>query len=171
MAAFLGCVLAGATELNEHDDSQTSRILQSNAKLKSRIRASQRAYQTLGGETRSLWKPEDERIEKVIVKNARGHAFFEFGEPLFDSPAHVSAAPFEALTSEERAEFEDVDMGAFWPEVGSRMLTRLVTGHDLYGSWVVVQNGVYRYAVSQSDGILVRSVLYEYLATEVCWTR
>jgi hypothetical protein len=46
------------------------------------------------------------------------------------------------------------------------MMTRVITGRDLDGPWVVVQEGVYRYSVTQIDGgILVRSVMSEYLAT------
>ena len=49
------------------------------------------------------------------------------------------------------------------------MMTRVLTGQDLDGPWVIVQDGVYRYAVSQTGGVLVRSILYDYLATEVFW--
>ena len=48
-------------------------------------------------------------------------------------------------------------------------MTRLITGQDLQNGWVVVQDGVYRYRVEQFGGFLVRSVLHEYLATEVYW--
>ena len=49
------------------------------------------------------------------------------------------------------------------------MMTRLVTGEDLRNGWVNVQEGVYRYRVEQHGGFLVRSVLHEFLATEVYW--
>jgi hypothetical protein len=76
------------------------------------------------------------------------------------------------MTATERQDFEgrnDEASLALWPEVGSRMMTRLVTGEDMAGQWVVVQKGVYRYSVQQAEGLLVRSVLWEYLATEVQW--
>ena len=40
------------------------------------------------------------------------------------------------------------------------------------GPWVIVQNGVYRYAVvdREDDGLLVQSVIQEYLATSVYWS-
>ena len=46
-----------------------------------------------------------------------------------------------------------------------------VAGVDpLVDGWVEVQEGVYRYAVAQGpDGLLVRTVIREYLATEVYW--
>jgi len=48
-------------------------------------------------------------------------------------------------------------------------MTRVLTGQDLSGAWVVVQDGVYRYAVVQIGVLLVRTVVFEYLATEVSW--
>ncbi|RQH09487.1 hypothetical protein [Bradyrhizobium sp. RP6] len=67
-------------------------------------------------------------------------------------------------------EFENVSWGGMVPEVGSRMLTRFVTGSDLTEhGWVEVQSGVYRYSAVQSGVMTVRTVLYEYLGTEVHW--
>jgi len=108
----------------------------------------------------------------VIVKNARGHAFYEYGEPMLREPVQVLAAPLESLTAAQRDAFENIQddgMLAGWPEVGSRMMTRVMTGQDLRDGWMIVQDGVYRYGAAKSGGILVRSVLFEYLATEVRW--
>ncbi len=49
------------------------------------------------------------------------------------------------------------------------MMTRMLTSQNLSDGWVIVQDGIYRYAVIQLDGLLVRSVILEYLATEVHW--
>jgi hypothetical protein len=54
-----------------------------------------------------------------------------------------------------------MDFGSGWPEVGSRMMSRMLTGQDMADGWIVVQEGVYRYAVGQNGGMLVRSVLFE----------
>ena len=62
-----------------------------------------------------------------------------------------------------------MDFAGVLPEVGSRMMTRVMTGQDLADGWVVAQDGVYRYAVAQAGTLLVRTVLFEYLATEVYW--
>jgi hypothetical protein len=125
--------------------------------------------QTIGGETRCIWTPGAARISRVIVKNARGHAFFEFGEPMLREPDRVWWSPLEHLTPTQREEFEHFEFGPAWPEVGSRMMTRMITGQDLDGSWVSAQAGIYRYAVGQAGTMLVRTVLREYLATEVFW--
>lgn len=86
---------------------------------------------------------------------------------MLSEPDRVWFTPLQALSAEQRADFENADCGS-WPEVGSRMLTRAVTGQDLSEGWVVVQEGVYRCAVMEADG-LVRSVLHEFLATTVHW--
>jgi uncharacterized protein YlaI len=172
--AFIQSVLVGSTDPAKHSNGSAVRGLSESAKLRERIERSKTAYQTEGGETRFAWKPETERVNRVILKNARGHAYFEFGEPMLDAPDHVWSCPLVAMTESERGEFENgSDAGglAAWPEVGSRMMTRVITGQDMAGVWVVVQDGVYRYTVEQSGGgLTVRSILYEYLATEVQWS-
>ena len=76
--------------------------------------------------------------------------------------------PLTSLDNEQRSNFEDVGMNV-WPEVGSRMMTRYATGQDMENGWVIVQKGIYRYAVFQAGTMMVRSVIRNYLATEVYW--
>jgi hypothetical protein len=121
---------------------------------------------------RIVWQPDMDRIDRVVLKNARGHVYFEYGEPMMEAPLHVWARPLESMSEYERAEFEGLsDAGGFalWPEVGSRMMTRIATGLDMDGDWIVVQDGTYRYAVENAEGLRVKSVIWEYLATEVYW--
>jgi len=169
-AAFLGCVLAGSTELERQTNSRLATTLRRSPALRARIDACRTESPTLFGDIRIVWTPEKDRIHRVVVKNARGHAFFEYGEPILKLPNYVWSAPIEFLGPEERETFERVPGGALWPEVDSRMLTRVLTGQDLMDGWVVVQDGVYRYVVAQEDLIVVRSVINEYLATEVRWS-
>src|SRR5215510_3041293 len=68
-------------------------------------------------------------------RSRRGHAYFEYGEPMLDAPKQVWFAPLALMNPEDRAGFENVLDGHLWPEVGSRMLTRLVTGQDLVNGW------------------------------------
>ena len=169
---FLNCVLAGSTDPESQDDPRVRRALRRHDRLRARIERSKTEYQTVGGETRYIWTPETERVNRVVVKNARGHAFYEYGEPMLPEPHQVWTAPLESLPVAQRDAFENIQgQGtiAAWPEVGSRMMTRVMTGQDLRDGWVLVQEGIYRYGVAQRGAILVRSVLYDYLATEVCW--
>lgn len=169
LVAFLSSVLAGSTEPDAQSNPNAQRILQHNHMLRASIERSKIEYETIGGERRVVWKPDNARIRPVVVKNARGHAFFEYGEPMLREPASVSIIPFAAMSAAEIEAFEDVPSMEVWPEVGSRMMTRVMTGEDLDGSWIIVQDGVYRFSVTQAGGIVVRSVMSEYLATEVCW--
>jgi hypothetical protein len=90
-------------------------------------------------------------------------------------PEHVWVLPLDSLSTSERDQFEtnQATVGtlpvAAWPEVGSRMLSRLVSGDDMSGPWVIVQENIYRYLVDYSDGVLIRSVIFSYLATEAFW--
>ena len=123
---------------------------------------------------RIFWQPEIDRINRVVLKNARGHAYFEYGEPKVETPLHVWVRPLESMSEDERAEFEgwaESGVLAVWPEVGSRMMTRIATGLDMEGNWIIVQDGTYRYAVEDAEGLRVRSVIWEYLATEVLWEK
>ena len=170
---FLNCVLAGSTDPDRQLDPRVARALGRHHSLRSRIERSKTEYQTVAGATRYIWTPETERVNRVVVKNARGHAFYEYGEPMLTEPDLVWAAPLESLPAPQRNAFENIHGNgtiAAWPEVGSRMMTRVLTGQDLRDGWVLVQQGVYRYAVAQLGAILVRSVLYDYLATEVRWS-
>lgn len=172
LSLFLRCVIAGTTDPDEHNDPRVARALKRHEKLRARIERSKSECRTIGGDTLRVWRHETERVNRVILKNARGHAFYEYGEPMMAEPEHVWAAPLAWMSEAEREAFEDDTAGtlAAWPELGSRMMTRLITGQDLCGAWVVVQDGVYRYRVDQCGTLRVRSVLHEYLATEVYWS-
>lgn len=166
---FLSCVLSGSTAPDDQQNPKAGRALKRRTKLRTRIERAKKEGKTLDGETQTVWTPEAERINHIILKNARGHAFYEYGEPMLAKPNHVWSAPLESLTATERTDFENINSGEGWPEVGSRMMTRVMTSQDLSGDWVVVQDGIYRYGATQRGVMLVRSVLYEYLATEVYW--
>ncbi|MBT5110582.1 MAG: hypothetical protein HOM25_18025 [Rhodospirillaceae bacterium] len=171
-ATFLSCVLTGSTNPDTQCNPRAALILRKSPNLRARIERAKKEYQTLGGETRTVWIPETGRINRIALKNARNHAFFEYGEPMLQEPNSIWSAPLETLTTEQRSEFEKINMEADlagWPEVGSRMMTRLLTGQDFSDGWIVIQDGTYQYGVVQHDGILVRSVLFNYLATEVYW--
>jgi hypothetical protein len=167
--AFLGSVIAGTTDPKSQKIPTAKRILERNEKLRARIGRSQKIFTTIGDQSRSVWSPENDRINNVIIKNARGHAMYEYGEPMLDRPISIWSAALESLKASERETFEVVDFGGGFPEVGSRMMTRVFAGQDLMDGWVYVQDDVYRYAVTQQGGLCVKSVLFEYLATEVIW--
>ena len=169
---FLHCVLRGSTDPEQHSDPKIARALRRHGRLRAMIERSKTECRTVGGQTLRVWEPETERVERVVIKNARGHVFYEYGEPMLNEPEHVSTLPLAAMMASDREEFEGVGTAgdlAGWPELGSRMMARALTGQDMRDGWVVVQDGIYRFRVQQCEVMLVRSVLFEYLATEVRW--
>ena len=161
---FLNCVLSGSSKPDSQTNTRVGRALRRHKKLRARIESSREVHQTVGGDVRIIWEPESDRVERVIIKNARGHAFYEHGEPMLTEPGYVWMAPLVTMTKAERENFEN--MGTIgniapWPEVGSRMMTRVITGQDIRNGWVIVQDDVYRYSVEQCDVMRIRSVLFE----------
>lgn len=167
--AFLSAVMTGSTDPASQYHPGAAKLFQSIPLLRSRIEKSAQDQLPLNGEKETIWVPERERVERVILKNARGHAFFEYGEPMFEKPTHVWFAPLVTLAPADLDAFENPPDCGGYPEVGSRMMTRVITGKDLVGPWVNVQDGVYRYTVLQVGTLMVRTVIFEYLATEVFW--
>lgn len=171
LAAFIGAVLSGSTDPSRQKTTAGARILQNNPALRKRIEARRTIASTLFGEQITTWYPEIQRIKNVLVKNARGHIYFELGQPAFGEPTGVCVTPFEKLSHDERTDFELIDHGSGFPEVGSRMLNRLLTGQDMENGWIVVQDNVYRYAAVENEGFMVRIAIREYLAAKVSWNR
>ena len=171
LVALIACVLTGSTELDRDRFPVAAGILDHSAELKARIERMRRVQLTLWGNPEVEWTAELDRVANVVVKNARCHAFHELGEPLRFAPSYAGFSPLCLMSGDWRDGFEQTVAGsALWPEVGSRMMQRVVMG-DLDRGWVTVKEGVYRYMVFQQPGeTLVRSVIREYLATEVSWS-
>lgn len=170
--AFLSSVVTGSTDPERQNNESAARSLQESPALRSMIEKSRSEYTTQAGERRIIWQPDTERLKRVFTKNARGHAYFELGEPQLTEPSHISLMPLEAMSKSERDQFEGLNQTATiapWPELGSRMMTRLLTGADMIGPWIIVQQGIYRYSVEQAECLRVRIAVFEYLACEIEW--
>jgi hypothetical protein len=118
--------------------------------------------------------PDTDKVRRVIVKNARGHAYHEISETFLEEPDHVAFVPLERLSPVQRDAFENVGNGAelaAWPEVGSRMTVQLLEEEAMVGGWITVEPGRYRYSVDWSDAVTVKTVIWDYLATETRWER
>ena len=176
LIAFLGSVLSGSTTPDPVRFPAASGILTRSPRLGNRIARSLTVQGNMWGDAVLVWEPERSRIERVVVKNARGHILYELGVPVLEQPSHVSVRPIQEMTARQLEEYESVSLGSDWPEVGSRMMQRILIvqtedSREVYfDGWQQVQDEIYRYAVShESDGILVRMVLHEYLAAIVFW--
>ena len=171
LSVLLAAVLTGDAAPDASRFPKAATAIRRSPKLHARIEQSKREQLTLFGEPEILWAADAERVERVIVKNARGHLLHELGEA---TPAHPKSVAFFAVTRlspDQRDAFEYIDEGPLLPEVNSRMLQRVLGIEPLKGGWVEVQPEVYRYAVMQNmDEVTVRTLIREYLATEVVWT-
>ncbi|OCX66855.1 hypothetical protein BFP70_04035 [Thioclava sp. SK-1] len=118
--------------------------------------------------------PDFDKVRNVIIKNARGHAYHETGEPLLEEPDHVAFTPLDRLNPEQRSGFEAVGFNpelSVWPEVGSRMMVHLLDDKTIVGGWITVEADRYRYSMDWTGAITVKTVIWEYLATETRWER
>lgn len=122
---------------------------------------------------RTIWEPDHDRVRNVLLKLAQGHMVYELSLPGLGEPEVVDFMPFICMTDDDRAAFESPDDTGVrpWPEIGSRAFIRAAFGFGM-GSmgrrddWLVVQEGRYRYRVSDNA---VQMVLSEYLACHVIW--
>ena len=163
LAVLLAAVISGSSMPDAKRFPAAARRLQQKPRLRDRI---DRARRVEGPNV--IWIPEMGRVERVIVKNARGHVLFELGEQVVGPPSRVWVAPLCRMSEAQRAEFEFPSAPlAGWPELGSRAMQRLFNGECGPGGWLTVQDGVYRFVVD--EGPRVRIVLREYLAAEVSW--
>ena len=184
LIGLLSTVLVGSTEPERQKTPEVARMLRRNATLRQRLQNSRYEMTTHRGETKIVFTPEMDRVKRVVVKNARGHALYELDQAMSFEADEFFAQPLSVLTREARDEFDAAGGGGgggggvkAWAELGTRLFQRQSIAAcdpmlaDMMEPWIIVQNGVYRYAVIDmgGDGLFVRSVIHEYLATSVYW--
>lgn len=171
LLCVLHAVMAGTLYPDKQKYPEAAAVLQSNRHVVRALKAMPDGQQLLfpNLEPFTLY-PDMERIQRVVIKNARGHAYHEIAEPLDGPPDFVSITPLPLMDPSVRSRFESRDQAMdIWPEVGSRMMVHLIDGQALIGEWFEVERQRYRYALDWSAGVTVRSVIWDYLATEVHW--
>jgi hypothetical protein len=163
LACLIECVIQGTTEPAILGREKIRRLLTERPALQAKLTAAHRQDQQ-----KSVFSVELERIERVVVKLARGHSLYELNEPRPSVPSSVTIAPLHLFGDEAREAFEcTTEYGfAVWPEVGSRAMQRLIQHGQ---EWIEVQPSRYRYLATVDATVRVRIVLSEYLACEVIW--
>jgi len=169
LACFLECAICGSVDPESLQREKIRRVLRRSTRLAARI-ARSKGRDDAG---QLVWQPEMNRVYKIIVKLARGHAAYEL-YPLLHKPSRVDFRPLLTMSDTERSVFESSPLGTpqLWPEIGTRAFLRTLAAFgNVYedGDWIVVQPNRYRYTVSETDGVMVRMVLSEYLACMVTW--
>lgn len=127
------------------------------------------AHAHYDGMPKFISNPAYERILAVIVKNARAHALAELGCTLQGWPDTMIVKMLPTTSMEWVTSFLEVDHTRTWPKAGSRLMVRMFTGENLQSGWIVVAPGSYVYTVFENDGVTVRSIIGEYVMSEITW--
>jgi hypothetical protein len=138
------------------------RKLADNAPLRSRLEAA------LGAD--GFISIEEIRVRRVLEKVAAGLWSFESGNRGSEWPVSTWYAPLADLEPEIHEKFLKLPASGMWPEVGSRMMLRIVTdGSAGFGeTWQSVQDGRFAYAILVDPAsIAVRMITRGFLAAEV----
>ena len=167
-ACLIECARTGSVDTVERP--KVRRILSDRPALSERLKQAR----TVSDSGAVNYGCEAERIKRVVLKLARGHAAYELSEQRCGDPSHFMAAPLHTLSSEARSHFEEVPSSSALPEVGTRAMQRVVVlaawNTTIDDGWIEVQAGRYRYfAVADGAAVMVRIVVGEYLACEVIW--
>lgn len=169
--ALMSAILTGNTNPEDQTLEIGRRTFSRNESLRKRIDRSRKTFQTRDGQMKTTWDPEGDRVRNVIVKNARGHVFFEGGEAMLEPPVLVEIEPISELTPSAVDAFLGRGSNlAIWPEVGSRWMQRVLSDPNFDSDgFLIVQPDVYRFKLEVGAGIGIKSVVHEYLATSVFW--
>lgn len=169
VACLIDCVLSGSTDPVIVRRPKVREALLHSPAMAAHIEAG-RSNDVSGN---IVWKPEDDRVLKVIAKLARGHVAHQYSEPRLDEPSHVAATPLAVMDDYRREAFETPPDNRLFPAIGSRAFVNLIEHrdrtYDVESCWHVLQPGRYRYLVALPTDLVVRIVLSEYLAAEVIW--
>lgn len=167
LACVVECVVTGEVEADRVSRPVVAKMLAHSPALA----ASMAEIRSIG-EDGTTFRPDLERVRRIVTKIARAHAAYELHEHFENAPSSVEVFPLSLLSDEALQDFESFGGGGFasWPEVGSRAMQRLLEGYPgNRPGWVVVQEGRYRYMAGVEDGNVVRMVLSEYLGCKVVW--
>lgn len=180
LVCLIESTIAGTTNPDKLRRPAVGRIMRNSPALQARIQGARREY-----EDRVEFAVEEERIQNVMLKLARGHAAFELSQLCKREPDHIWCGPLHLLPQKQREAFDAVHFQQMVGEIGSRGLQRMIVAQIdlqpvgggkkmasqmLINDWVDVQDGNYRYiAIDDVGGVVIRIVISEYLACEVCW--
>ena len=149
LLCVLHAVLAGSLYPEATAHPEAANVLRSNRHIVRALkRASRRQIPLFDNPQPLTLYPDSGRVGRVVLKNAKGHAYHELGEPLLEEPSHIWFGPLMSMSCGDRATFEQIGGGVdVWPEVGSRMTVRVLGELGQAGGWVEVEEGRYRYAI------------------------
>ena len=166
-ACSIESILRGTTDIEKLHRQKIKSVFEKRPALQLRI---ENSFILQDGQLH--FKFEQDRFIKVATKLAKGHAKYEISEPQFDDPTSISMKPLTLMTAKEIDDFFTSYHLNKLPEVGSQALQNLLIGDNntVHSHWTTVQGDNYKYTVIDDMGLLiVRIVVWNYLAIEVIW--
>lgn len=164
---YLACVLevaaCGTVDPEGLERQTIARTLAARPALLARIRADFNPDGTLTADV--------DRVRRVIEKTARGLWTYETSVPWLDGTASVAFLPCASLDEADRDAFLTVAGRDLVPEVGSRLMLRIIEDWQFTNRWQMIQAGRFAYAIETgTGGDRVKLLLRDYLAAEVEFT-
>lgn len=166
-ACSIECILRGTSNIEQLQRQKIKSALKKRPALQERI---ENSFTLQDGQLQ--FKYEQDRFMNVATKLAKGHAKYEISEPQFNDPTSISMKPLMLMTEHETYSFFASFNLSKLPEVGSRALQNLLISdsNTVHSHWTIVQDNNYKYSVIDDMGLLiVRIVVWDYLAIEVIW--
>ncbi len=181
VVCLIECILAGSVEPNKLMRKSVAATLQRAKGLRLRLQNALRI-----SNEGPVFEVETERLKRVLLKLAKGHAAYELSQPCHEDPAHFWFGPLSSLSHEVLDRFNEPHIQKMFGEVGSRNLQRMIVceaklaatenvqpkiARMLVNDWIEVQSGNYRFlAIDEGREVVIRLVIREYLACEVGWS-
>jgi len=168
VSCMIECMKAGTADPSLIVREKTRKTLLHNSRLQKRISTQIRDF---GGVF--IYDIEKERFNKVFRKLAFGHLAFENDKLSWESPYSINVQLISEMTDSQRDLFYQPYRGDFLPEVCSHGMEHIMLFYEngypisYLSHWITIQKNRYEYCVSP-DSNMVKFVIAEYLAVEVC---
>ena len=102
LATLLATVISGSTQPDPNRFPSAAKSLARSSRLRKRLDSSRREQTSPMGTREIVWFPELDRVERVLVKNARGHVLYETGQAITEPTSYVGIQPIQSLSEEQR---------------------------------------------------------------------
>lgn len=166
IAAILSVQMSNSTDPDKQIFEKGGQILSQHSKLQQKI-----IRESMFDERGRFYgvKFEENRLANVMIKNAKALALYMASSARYNQPSHFNWSFLPQLTADERANFEIMPDQLMFPEVGSRALTLLVMSNESNLGWQVIQENIFRFAITENVSTIIRMIFCEFLFVEVVW--
>ena len=163
VACIFECLIQKSCEIEDIKNDRIKKILTRKIKLQNKIRElffNNNIFQIL--------TKEENRIKNILIKLAKGHYKYEYGEPIFEQPDIINISILENMNKEDSHNFFSNNKQILVPEIGSRNFINIFK--NKFYNWIEVQENIYSYLIfNDKNNFHVRMLIRNYFACEVIW--